>query len=300
MAPDLDVLITSPTDPLLALEYHRQFTHSLLFIPIGGLLCALALFWLVRKRVSFAATYAYCCLGYATHGLLDACTSYGTQLLWPFSSLRVAWNNVSVVDPLLTIPLLCLVAAAAFRKRPGLARAGVFWVVLYLTAGVVQRERAVTTGWEIATLRGHAPTSLDAKPSFGNLALWKTIYEYQGRYHVDAVRLLAEPTLFEGQSIPSLEIGRDFPWLDRNSQQARDIERFRWFSDGFIARDPNDHARVIDIRYSMLPNEIDALWGLELNAAAGSNAHAGFVTARTLTPEQRSKLLKMLWPASSN
>ena len=31
MAPDLDVLIQSSTDPLLALEYHRQFTHSLLF-----------------------------------------------------------------------------------------------------------------------------------------------------------------------------------------------------------------------------------------------------------------------------
>ena len=27
MAPDLDVLIQSPTDPLLQLEYHRQFTH---------------------------------------------------------------------------------------------------------------------------------------------------------------------------------------------------------------------------------------------------------------------------------
>ena len=36
MAPDLDVLIQSSTDPLLALEYHRQFTHSLLFVPIGG------------------------------------------------------------------------------------------------------------------------------------------------------------------------------------------------------------------------------------------------------------------------
>ncbi len=36
MAPDLDVLIRSPTDPLLFLEYHRQFTHALLFVPIGA------------------------------------------------------------------------------------------------------------------------------------------------------------------------------------------------------------------------------------------------------------------------
>ena len=42
MAPDLDVLIQSATDPLLSLEYHRQFTHSLIFIPLGAALCALA------------------------------------------------------------------------------------------------------------------------------------------------------------------------------------------------------------------------------------------------------------------
>ena len=40
MAPDLDVLIRSKADPLLFLEYHRQFTHSLVFIPFGGLVCA--------------------------------------------------------------------------------------------------------------------------------------------------------------------------------------------------------------------------------------------------------------------
>ena len=36
MSPDLDVLIRSSSDPLLFLEYHRQFTHSLLFIPFGS------------------------------------------------------------------------------------------------------------------------------------------------------------------------------------------------------------------------------------------------------------------------
>ena len=36
MAPDLDVLIRSSTDPLLFLEYHRQFTHSFFFIPLAA------------------------------------------------------------------------------------------------------------------------------------------------------------------------------------------------------------------------------------------------------------------------
>ena len=41
MAPDLDVLIQSSNDPILFLEYHRQFTHSLFFIPIGSLIVTL-------------------------------------------------------------------------------------------------------------------------------------------------------------------------------------------------------------------------------------------------------------------
>ena len=40
LAPDLDILIRSSTDPILFLEYHRQFTHSLLFIPLGALIVA--------------------------------------------------------------------------------------------------------------------------------------------------------------------------------------------------------------------------------------------------------------------
>ena len=80
LAPDLDVFIRSSTDPLLFLEYHRQFTHSLFFIPLGALIVSALIFPIVRKSLSFKATYVASFLGYATHGLLDACTSYGTLL----------------------------------------------------------------------------------------------------------------------------------------------------------------------------------------------------------------------------
>ena len=94
MAPDLDVLFQSPTDPILFLEFHRQFTHSLVFIPIGALL-VFAVLRSIANRVrmlqglSAGQAYLACLMGYATHGLLDACTSYGTQLLWPFSNARI-------------------------------------------------------------------------------------------------------------------------------------------------------------------------------------------------------------------
>lgn len=40
LAPDLDIFLGSSSDPLLTLELHRHFTHSLLFIPIGSLIVA--------------------------------------------------------------------------------------------------------------------------------------------------------------------------------------------------------------------------------------------------------------------
>ena len=59
MAPDLDILIRSSTDPLLSLEYHRQFTHSLIFIPFGGLICALFLFVVFKKINPWDLSYFY-------------------------------------------------------------------------------------------------------------------------------------------------------------------------------------------------------------------------------------------------
>ena len=116
MAADLDVLIRSPDDSLLFLEFHRQFTHSLVFIPIGALIVATAISLLLRNRVEFRQLYIYCLLGYMTHGLLDACTSYGTQLFWPFTDHRVAWDIISIIDPLFTIPIILLVLAFALME----------------------------------------------------------------------------------------------------------------------------------------------------------------------------------------
>ena len=293
MAPDLDVVIRSSHDPLLFLEYHRQFTHALVFIPIGALICSLVFLPFARGRLPNAVLYRSCLFGYASHGLLDACTSYGTQLFWPVSDLRVAWNNVSVVDPLMTIVLLLLVGRSVARRSPRLARVALAWVVAYLLLGVVQRERAEDVGRALADARGHAPAIVTAKPAFGSLLLWKTVYRESDRYYVDAARLGFGARAYTGQSAAALDLARDFPWLSPNSQQARDVERFRWFSRGQIALDPKRSDRIIDVRYSMLPNRIAALWGIELRPGVANDDHVVFFNDREVTPEDRSDLLKM-------
>ncbi|PQJ43252.1 metal-dependent hydrolase [Vibrio campbellii] len=296
MAPDLDILIRSTKDPLLFLEFHRQFTHSLFFIPIGSFICALILHPLIAKKggLSFKQSWWYCALGYATHGLLDACTSYGTQLLWPFTNTRYSWSTVSVIDPLFTLPILFTLILGLMNRNPWYPRIALAWALVYLTFGMYQRDRAEEAGWALAEARRHTPQRLEAKPTFANTLVWKVIYETEHDYHVDAIRAGRSIKTYTGESIAKLNVAADFPWLDPASQQAKDIERFRWFSDGFIARDPNKGLRVIDVRYSIVPNEFNALWGIELSKTADKGMHVEYTTHRDSSQQSRQAFIEML------
>lgn len=283
MAPDLDVLIRSSTDPLLTLEFHRQFTHSLFFIPIGGLLSSLLLYPLLGKRwqLSYLQTLVWCMVGFATHGLLDGCTAYGTKLLWPLSDQRYSLNIISVVDPMFTVPLLALVICAAITKTRLCIKWALLWGAAYLSIGYVQHQRAVAIGLNLAQERGHKVLRLEVKPSFGNLAVWKVVYETDERFYVDAVKPgLFKPLIWQGDNVQKLDVKRDFPWLDPASQQALDIARFSLSSDGYLALDPNDRQRIGDIRYSLLPQTIAPLWGIKLSPNSGVDGHVAFYTQR--------------------
>ncbi|MEP5763147.1 MAG: metal-dependent hydrolase [Halieaceae bacterium] len=297
MAPDLDILIRSSTDPLLFLEYHRQFTHSLFFIPIGGFICGWLFYQLFAKRrgLSLRTSVLYSTLGYATHALLDACTTYGTQLLWPFTDQRFAWNTVSVIDPIFTLPLLVLVALSVWQRRATLARVALLWAIAYPSLGMIQRDRAEAAGWELARERGHQPLRLEAKPSFANVLLWKIVYETEDRYHVDAIRVGRDSRVYPGDSVRRLDTARDFPWLQADSQQAIDLERFRWFSNGYVAVDPRNPNRVTDIRYSLLPNQIAGLWSIELAADASPGAHVSYVASRDASDQVLGQFRIMLF-----
>lgn len=295
MAADLDVLVRSASDPILFLEYHRQFTHSLIFIPVGGMLCAIiAYFLFVRKHMSFGRTYAYCIIGYATHGLLDACTSYGTQLLWPFSSERFAWHSISIIDPLFTLPILGFVIAGATRKSPLWGRLAVGWAIAYIGFGAFQRNRAEHVGIELAASRGHVPAVVEAKPSFGNLILWKTFYAHEGYYFIDAARLAFDVSIYPGESVAKLDLVRDFPWLASGSQQAADVERFRWFSNGYLSKSPEQENMIVDMRYSMLPTEGEGLWGIVLSQDVRADQHVTFRMQRDTSTTTRRKFFEML------
>jgi len=297
LAPDLDILIRSENDPLLFLEFHRQFTHSLIFIPFGGFICAIFLFLFIGKRfdIGFKDTWIYSTLGYATHGLLDACTSYGTLLFWPFTQTRIAWNNISIIDPLFTIPLLVLIVIAGMKQKKIFAIMAMIWAVSYLLLGVYQKNEVIKISSQIAYTRGHDVLRIDVKPSLGNLLLWKSIYETQDKFYIDGIRLGWSTKIFKGESIDKINTQTAYPWLMLKSQQAKDIERFRWFSNGYIAINPNNKNQILDIRYSTLPNEIGGLWGIELNKEKTNNSHVKYITNRTISKKKFKVFKEMLF-----
>ena len=80
--------------------------------------------------------------------------------------------------------------------------------------GVVQHQRALFAAEQIVASREHEPVRLEVKPGFANLLVWKAIYEFDGRYYVDGIRVGIRPSYFPGESVAKLDVSKDFPWLN--------------------------------------------------------------------------------------
>ena len=53
--------------------------------------------------------------------MLDAHTTWGTQLFWPFET-RLAFKNIFVIDPLYTLPFLIFLILAMLQKKGSVKR----------------------------------------------------------------------------------------------------------------------------------------------------------------------------------
>ncbi|MGY8910444.1 MAG: metal-dependent hydrolase, partial [Flavobacteriales bacterium] len=113
--PDLDVISSFFTDTVSALEIHRGFTHSIFFSVVFAPIFA----FLVTKFETYKKLKDWSWLffwAFITHPILDAQTTWGTQLFWPLD-IRLAFKNVFVIDPLYTIPFLVFLILAMLQKR---------------------------------------------------------------------------------------------------------------------------------------------------------------------------------------
>jgi len=266
MAADLDIVIRSSDDPMLAFLYHRHFTHSIAFVPIGGLICALP--WLLRRR--FAAERwriaAATTVGYATHALLDAFTTYGTQLWWPFARTRIAWDFVAIIDPIYSLLLLAGVLFARRRRSPRPALLALIASSAYLALGGVLHARAVTAARTLAHDRGHALSRVDAFPQLPVNFVWRTVYRAGGRIYVDEARTpwFGTTTTRPGESAAIVETATLPADVVADPRTHAAWETFVWFADGWVGQDANDPRVFSDLRFGLQTGGTRSMWSLDL------------------------------------
>jgi inner membrane protein len=300
LLPDADALIQSPDDSLLVLEYHRHFTHAIIFTPVVALIAALVLWPFLNKSLTFRRLYLFTFLGVLLAGFLDACTSYGTHLFWPFSDERISWSIISIVDPVFTLLLIAPLIIALMKYNPQFARTGLALAGLYLVFGVVQHNRAYGHAEELVAQRGHQAERLLVKPTIGNLVLWRSVYLADDRIYADGIRvgIFSGKKIFTGESLPLLN-PESIKTLPDNSRAMQDLKRFSGFSDGWIAIHPDKPDYIGDLRYSMLPVSTMPLWGVLIDMKQ-PDVPLQFVTERTFTPGMRQDFIDMLLGRSLN
>ena len=263
LLPDADALIRSGDDALLYFEYHRHFSHSLIFIPIGALLVAALLWPLMRKSLAFARLYLFCCLGIALAGVIDACTSYGTHLLWPFADERIAWNFISVLDPVFTLLVAIPLIVALRRSRSILAGVGLALGALYLSLGWVQHQRALQLTDRYAAQHALESERVLVKPTFGNLVLWRGIVQTREHIHVAAIRpsIVGESRVYPGERAERFT-SDNYAALPTDSRLRSDLDRFAFFADELLSRSTADDTLIGDARYAMRPDSLRPIWSV--------------------------------------
>lgn len=290
---DADVLIRSSVDPLLTIEYHRHFTHSIFFIPFGALIACLLLYPLLRNNIQFKPLYYYAFLGYLFSGTLDLFTSYGTYWLWPLLNERLALHIIGIVDLFFTPVLLCAVILAYLKSKSKVAVLGLSICCLYLCLGYLQLQRATSISEELAVDRNHEAGRLLVKPSPGTLFLWRSIYEYKNKYYVDAIHVSWKQKIYEGSSIDKYVTENELPKLKQDSRLFKDIKRFTKFSDGYIALANNQENVIGDMRYAMLPNSLEPLWGITINPSQ-QEQHVKYEFYRRMNKQRREEFINMM------
>jgi len=245
--PDLDVLIHYQT-AVEDFTFHRGFSHSLFVLSLLSLfLYYLALLFIPKlfnpkffNHQSYEhkkALFLTIALPLLTHPLLDAFTTYGTQLLWPLNIPPISWSSIFIIDPLFTLPLLVAVAGLYFRKNSKkwqkINRLMLTISCLYLCLGQAQF-------WFIKQQVMKDPITQNnpvfIAPTPFNTIVWRVLSYHQDTYYETYT------TLFNKQPLiwKPYDTGRTL--LD--SFHSQELQRLEWFTNGLLQFTKQDEQLV--------------------------------------------------------
>ena len=258
--PDLDVILGNLfyNNQIDQTAFHRGFMHSILFAIIASLVIGFIVFELYnsgkRKGITTVKDWIWLFfLSIFTHPILDSFTPYGTQLFLPFTDYRVAFNNISVIDLMYTLPfLICIVGTMFFKrtnpKRIKWAKAGIYISSVYILLTIGNKIYVDTVFKKSFKEADISFNRFSAQPTIGNNILWYSVAETDRNYHVGFYSLLDT-----GNRMDTIyTISKNHELLN---VEHPDIQTLRWFSNQyfrFFKRDSSDRIEYIDLRYPFL------------------------------------------------
>jgi inner membrane protein len=253
--PDLDVVFDWILPTAWGLVMHRGISHSLILIGLLTWLLAkpLAKRWKKDKVTPKRAAW-FVFLAWGTHVLIDVFTVYGTGVLDPLPVPRLSTDNISIIDPLFTIPLVVAVIIGLFvkpkewKKGKGIRSAawclGIssFYVILSIWAKL-SVSRAVEAD---LVKRGVTWQRKMEAPTIFNILLWRTLVECPGEIWI-GYRSVFDAS---GQPIHWTVVPKHEEIAAKHAE-AREVKIVKWFSKGWwIARESADGIWLADLRFA--------------------------------------------------
>ncbi|MDO6812703.1 metal-dependent hydrolase [Tenacibaculum soleae] len=247
--PDLDVFASFFTDKVTALYIHRGFTHSIVF----SVLFAPILAWIVsryEKYKDFKNWTLLFFLSFVTHPILDAHTTWGTQLFWPFD-IRLAFKNIFVIDPLYTLPFLVFLIFAMTQKRTSEKRRfynkmGLIVSSSYLVLTLLLKWIAFNQFETALKNQNIAYSEIDTRPSPLNTILWSANVQTEDSF------LLGNYSFFDTQPITFTKYPKNHNLLESLTED-KNVKRMISISEGwFTINKKDDQLYFNDLRFGLL------------------------------------------------
>jgi len=280
MAADLDVFIQFSQEPMSAELWHRNFSHSITFIPFGALLVALCLMCFPYFRRKWQLVIMASLIGYATHGLLDAFTPYGTVLFWPWSDVRISWDVVAIINLVFTLPLVLGTAWSVIHQEQSAAVFALLFSGLFLVFNALQHQRALNSVAEYARQHSITLTNIRAMPHLMSSTHWRIIAKN------DQCFLIAESITPIGGVSRVKVVGRFSSYSEAlvpfklTAGQQHDLQIFNWFSSGYLLVASKNPWIVADGRYTSGSNPVFSFWGVELSPQQGHVKKLRFIQVK--------------------
>ena len=230
--PDLDILLFPFFNSLQRISLHRGYSHSIIF-------CLLLAFFLAfllkqidwKEKVSYRKFWLFSFMALITHVLLDAFTSYGTQLFLPINNWRVSFDSISIIDPVYTVLLVIGVLSSTILfkkedKRRGFPNnIGLIFSTLYLLFTLANKQHIEDVFYSQLEEKNIPSFHLLTVPVAIGSTSWYGVAKDKTHLHIGRYSLIERNEI-------------DFHSFPINEQLLENLDpelvnKLKWFAQGF-------------------------------------------------------------------